>query len=347
MRNWQKFLTEKRLNRLLWMFALITVLLIVANYTNVSYYITAPGVALPLQRIITVEDGAKDAVGAFYLTAVSSKQANLFSFWLINLFQPKGLELSPKEETIPEGIEMNEYIRYMEEMMKESQEYAKIIALQEMGYQTQISGQGAEISDILKTSKAKEILKPGDVIIKVNGDPVELASDAVRLIKSYHNGQVLTLTVKRDSQVIDLDVETIESSDDPEKASIGILIFTHHREVTFPLEINISTNKIIGPSAGMMFTLEIINQLHPEDLTRGYSIAGTGTINPDGSVGSISGVTQKVLASEREGVDFFLTSPENYPTATKTATKLKVIEISTIAEAVEFLLDLREKEKVA
>lgn len=343
MKFWQKIFNEKGLNRLLWIIALLTVFLVIANYTNVSYYITAPGVAMPLQEIITVENGTKDAVGAFYLTAVSSKQANLFSFLLINLFHPKGLKLSPKEETIPQGIEINEYIRYMEEMMNESQEYAKIIALQEMGYKTQISGQGAKISEVLEISKAKKILQPGDVIIGVNGDRVKLASDAVRLVKSYSKGQVITLTVKRDNQVIDIDVETIESSEDPEKASIGILIFTDQREIDFPLEIKILTKNIIGSSAGTMFTLEIINQLHAEDLTRGYKIAGSGTINPDGSIGTISGVTQKVLASEREGADFFLTSPENYPAAVNAASKLKVIEINSIKEAVDFLLGLPAK----
>ncbi len=323
--------------------AVITILLVAANYIKVDFYITAPGVALPLSEIISVEKGEKDAAGAFYLTAVSSKQANLFNLLLISIVRPKGFSLSPKEETIPQDMDMETYLKLMEEMMSESQIYAKVVALRQMGYETQFSGEGAEISEVMESSHARDVLKPGDVIIEINDQKVDLASEAVKLIQNHQIGDVVDVKVKRDDQVLDFKIKTIESGENPEKASIGIYIFTHHREVVFPVDVEIHTENILGPSAGTMFTLEIINQLHPEDLTRGYKIAGTGTIDFDGLVGPISGVTQKVLAAEREGAEYFLSPPDNYQEAVKAAAKLQVIQVKTIEEAVNFLLGLQKK----
>lgn len=58
-------------------------------------------------------------------------------------------------------------------------------------------------------------------------------------------------------------------------------------------KVKIDSHEIGGPSAGLMFTLEIYNQLVDEDLTRGHEIAGTGTINEKGEIGPIGGIQQK------------------------------------------------------
>ncbi len=108
-----------------------------------------------------------------------------------------------------------------------------------------------------------------------------------------------------------------------------------------PFPISIETNKISGgPSAGLMFTLAIYNSLTPVDLTGGRRIAGTGTINLDGSVGPIGGVKQKIFAAEAVGATYFLCPVENYADAVSVAKKIKVIKIATVEQALKFLRNL-------
>ncbi|MFQ5595639.1 MAG: S16 family serine protease, partial [Anaerolineae bacterium] len=95
-----------------------------------------------------------------------------------------------------------------------------------------------------------------------------------------------------------------------------------------------------GPSAGLMFTLTIFNLLTPEDLTGGRRIAGTGTINLDGEVGPIGGVEQKVAGAEGAGAEYFLSPPENHEDALRVAEHIKVVEVATAEEAIQFLRGL-------
>ena len=98
-----------------------------------------------------------------------------------------------------------------------------------------------------------------------------------------------------------------------------------------------------GPSAGLMFALTVYNMLTPTDLTGGRKIAGTGTISPDGKVGPIGGVTQKVAAAEAVGAEYFLSPAENYPDALAVAKRIKVVQVTTIDEAIAFLQGLPRK----
>jgi Lon-like protease len=89
-----------------------------------------------------------------------------------------------------------------------------------------------------------------------------------------------------------------------------------------------------------MFTLTVYNLLQSQDLTGGRKIAGTGTINPDGSVGPIGGIEQKVIAAEAAGAEYFLSPPDNYPAALSAASHIKVVRVATVEQAITFLRSL-------
>ena len=337
------FMNEKRITFLTYLLAIILLFLVASNFIKTDYMLTAPGAALQLEEIITVEKGSKDAEGGLYLTAVSSREASLFNFLYVKIFQPRGIELTPKELTLPPDISMEKYIEIMEDMMFESQMFAKVVALREVGYEPHITGHGAEIIEIMEESKAEEVLKPGDIIIEIGGEEIGLAAEAVQQIRKHDVGEKVDMTVKRDGEKKELEVETIELKDSPNKASVGIYIATYNREYSFPIEVDMATENIIGPSAGTMFALEIVNQLTEGDLTKGYKIAGTGTISLEGEVGVISGVDKKVMAAEAKGISYFLAPAENYDKAVEAATKLEVVKIKTFDDALNFLEGLNEK----
>ena len=128
------------------------------------------------------------------------------------------------------------------------------------------------------------------------------------------------------------------SSDTPK---IGITIDSAGFDFKPPFPVSIVTQKISGgPSAGLMFTLTIYNALSAQDLTGGRKIAGTGTINLDGTVGPIGGVKQKVPAAEATGARYFLCPVDNYADAVSVARTIKVIKIATVQDALDFLHSL-------
>ncbi|WP_369813161.1 S16 family serine protease [Virgibacillus halodenitrificans] len=138
------------------------------------------------------------------------------------------------------------------------------------------------------------------------------------------------------------------------KVGIGIRLVTD-RSVTVDPEVHFSSGRIGGPSAGLMFSLEIFDQLTEEDFTRGYEIAGTGEIDYNGNVGRIGGIDKKVVAADREGADIFFAPNENgnkdsnYQVAKEKAaeidTSMKIVPVNTFQDAVDYLKGLKPASK--
>lgn len=105
-------------------------------------------------------------------------------------------------------------------------------------------------------------------------------------------------------------------------------------------DVEIAVSNISGPSAGLVFTLELIQQLLGEDLTRGHIVAATGTVTPDGDVGPVGGVRHKVIAAERAGADVFVVPDSNAAVAQAAARHIRVIPVRTVSEAVAALRSL-------
>jgi PDZ domain-containing protein len=122
-----------------------------------------------------------------------------------------------------------------------------------------------------------------------------------------------------------------------------VLIRSRGLEYDIPREVNFDTDNIVGPSAGSMFTMEIYNQLTPNDITLGKRIAGTGTVNLDGQVGKIGGVRYKMMAALEAEADLFIVPAENYEEAEAANIDLKLIKVETINDIIKYL----EKEKAA
>ncbi|SDC48027.1 MULTISPECIES: YlbL family protein [unclassified Candidatus Frackibacter] len=330
-----------RLKKIMTIILIIFVVVTLAAIWPTDYYIEAPGIAKELGPLVTVEDGHQDRIkGKFRLTAVSLEPASVLEYYYVSLTKPKGLALTPLKQQLPSGVDPKEYFEMMKEVMKESQLKAKAVALKQAGYDPKITGEGAKIVQVLEKSNAKGKLKKGDIITKIDGEPVELLTEVVSKIRDREVGDWVEVVVKRGEETKEYKIKTKEIEESPGKPSLGVLISSYKRSYEFPVDIEIDSGDIGGPSAGMMFTLEILNHLTEEDLTHGKDVAGTGTIALDGKVGEISGVSQKVLAAEKEGVDIFLAPKNNYQRAKETATQLKVVSVENIEDAINFLNSL-------
>ena len=129
---------------------------------------------------------------------------------------------------------------------------------------------------------------------------------------------------------------------DEGRPMVGFGPATHNPEFAFPIEIDIDSSNIGGPSAGMMYTLAIINVLSEEDITGGFRIAGTGTISTNGDVGPIGGVRQKVVGATLSGAQYILIPEANYEEAlTAEIEGAEIVAVGTIDDALAFLATLR------
>lgn len=315
---------------------IVFIIFVISHFVPVPYQVMEPGIAAELSPMIEVENGYENQ-GEFLLTAVSSRRAMAWDYFYISLFAPEDKELTAIAEQLPENMDMNEYIELMAELMEESKLQAQAVAFRQAGYEVEVSGEGAEVVEVMEDGSAYNNLKKEDLITAVDGKKVEMAADAVNIIKNRNIGDIVKITVLRDGEKLNFDLKTVELEGNKGNPSIGVLISSKGLDYNIPGEVNFKTENIIGPSAGSVFSMEIYNQLTPEDITAGKRIAGTGTISLDGEIGRIDGVKYKIMAAKKAGVDLFIVPEENYETASQFAGELKLLKVNTISDIIEHL----------
>lgn len=309
-----------------------------------NYLVIGPGPVQKLDEMVTVDTGRKDAEGSFLLTAVTSAPAGLPSL-ILALISPD-IDVIKRSQEIPKGMDLERYISIMESLMRESQVVAGAVALERLGYPVKVETV-VRIEAVLDASPARDLLEQGDIILAVDDKRVSTADEAVKIISRRTPGDKVMLIVSRQGKVKALQVPTDVHPEDRTRAAVGVLV-SSSLSYGFPIDIKIDSRNVKGSSGGLMFTLEILNQLDPADLTGGKIIAGTGTIGLDGVIGPIAGVKQKIVAAERGGASYFLVPRENLESAEEIGKRLKSIEVigvSDIDEAIATLDDIARRNK--
>jgi len=296
-----------------------------------------PGSALELDRIVTVEGGEKASQGDLLMTTVSSRDASP-ALYLLALIDPR-VDLRRKKDILPPGKDMREYWEDNRRMMENSQNIAKVLALQYLGIQAELRGRGVLVRGVLPKSPAADKLKEHDVIVSINGTRLGFVEDLMEVMASRSVGDKLEIGIVRNGHAETIEITAGEHPEIPGRAGIGVYIETYGFEASIPREITIAAGSVTGPSAGLMFALEIINQMIPEDLTYGQRIAGTGVLLPDGRVGAVGGVKQKVKAAEAARASVFLVPRANAQDAVSDG--LKIIVVDSLEDALAKLRALQ------
>lgn len=328
----------------------VAVTLILLFPFDVPYYSFSPGPVNDVTDFIEVEDPPTEGVGELFFLTVSLKEVNVIEY--LGALIDQQVDLSPRENVRPVGVSQEDLREQNLALMRNSQDSAKFVALTELGYEVILTGSGAEVQGIVEGSAAEGMLLEGDVIVQVDGVAVEFVDEAVANIGGRAPGDEIVLSIRRivgdENEVENLEIpitlgpfmatdEDGNLIDDPDRGMVGVLLTNAPTETVFPVEIVIDSQNIGGPSAGLMFTLEIMNQLTEDDLTKGRSIAGTGTISRDGTVGAIGGIRQKVYGAIDAGAEFVLVPSANLPDAVDAAgDDITVIEVATIGDALTF-----------
>ncbi len=329
------------LRKLIKAVVILTLIIALGMVIQPDYMLVMPGSTEGLGQLIELEGESRSEDGEFYMVTVSQRQANIWGL-MYGAFHPV-IDIRSFSESIPPGLSQEEYSELLRSWMQDSQNLAQVIALRKTGYDVPIASDGVEVVELIEESPAEGLLEPGDIIKEVDGEEVNLAEDVVHAIQQKEIGEPVTLLISRDESLEEKALTTAYNPEQPDQAALRIYVRTLNWQPLLPFSISIETGPVVGPSAGMMFVLEIIDRMVPENLTRGYKIAGTGTITLDEKVGSIGGVKQKVVAAENAGAEYFLVPEENYQEALQASREIQVVKVGDLDEVIEFLetLDLQ------
>ncbi len=291
--------------------------------------------------LIEIKDAKSyEANGELYITSilVTNPNSPVFGAETIYNWAIGPHVVLPREAVYPPTIEGKAIEKDSRAEMATSKLTASAAALSYLGYQFE---EIYFVSQVRDYSDAKGKLEPGDRILIVDGDTIN-EIEAIRSAYSEKKiGDVIEIKVDRELngetrtfvEKVRL-VSNQEPGADPQRPAIGILVGTTAK---FPVDIEFNIRGVGGPSAGLIFAVGVVEKLAPEDLLRGRKIAGTGTISPNGRVGAIGGIEEKMIGASRKGATIFLAPRENCPDIKHIPKGLKVIPVSTLSEAIAAL----------
>lgn len=339
--------TKKTMNkRKRWFIYLFVILLILVQQIPLPYYYSQPGEASSLKEMITVEEGYEEE-GEFYLTTIRQRRANI-PLYLWAQFSPYR-ELIPREHYLRENETDEQYFHRQTLLMKSAQVAAKIVAYEAAKKEYHVDYRGIRVTQVIEGMDAANHLQEGDLIQQVDGKEVKTVEEMNEQLEKKERGEEVIILLERNGEMVKervmIDVFP-EDIDETGRTGLGISFPVTERDVTFNPDVTIEAGSIGGPSAGLMFSLEIYNQLTATDWTHGLKIAGTGSIDEEGNVGRIGGVEQKVIAADQAQMDVFFApddefSPSNYEQAVKTAeaieTDMEIVPVTHFNEALHYL----------
>ncbi|MGI9021711.1 MAG: YlbL family protein [Acidimicrobiales bacterium] len=303
-------------------------------FIQIPYDTVAPGTARRVDDLISIQGHpAYPPEGRLLFTTVSVRER-------INLWEALAGWLDSdvdviSEEDVRGPLPPEVYHQLNIEAMADSKTSAEAIVLRHLGF-TDISG-GAEVLSIEPGLPVDAVLDPKDVIVAADGKPVSGPSDVINVIRSHQPDDTITLGVTRDGGP-PVDRTTTLVRGDEGQPLLGVRLST---KLKLPFGITIDSGSIEGPSAGVAYSLALLDQLTPGELTGGAKVAATGELGSDGVVSPIGGITQKVAAVRESGAVMFLVPQANFDEAKAHAgDDLGVVAVGTYDDALRALATL-------
>ncbi|HEX3267046.1 MAG TPA: PDZ domain-containing protein [Gaiellaceae bacterium] len=290
--------------------------------------------AHPADPLVTVPgEKPHHAPGPIYFVDVREREARLLER-LFPFARADGSSLVPAPP-IPSAVEQQIGVQDM----VRSQKVAAVVALQHLGYKVRARSDGVTIVLVDPDAPASKVLRTSDVILSADGQKVTSVIRLRAVLAKHRPGDAVRITYRRDGKVRSAKIKTVADPQYPNRALIGVSA-RDALHVTLPVKIKIDAGGVGGPSAGLAFALDILEELG-RDVTHGHKVAATGALDPDGTVGPIGGVKQKTLGVRRAGVDVFLVpAGANAREARRYADGLRIIPVKNFPQALRALATL-------
>ncbi len=319
----------------------LVVLVTVAFSVQLPYVVMSPGLTEDTlgtfdgEPVITIEgQRTYPTTGRLDLTTVSVTRPDyrprlpevLSAWW-------SGDEaVLPDEAIYPEDESPQDLEQQKTQQMLDSQSSAIVAGLNQAGF----DAIDVTVDSVEEGMPADGELRPGDVIVAIDGEATTATGDVVGQITSLPVGTEVLLDVDRDGETKQIAMTTAGASGDS-SSRIGVTLRDDYNP---PFDVNIDLGQDIGgPSAGLMFSLAIYDKLTPASLTGGRFVAGTGTIDAGGTVGQIGGIQQKLAAASDAGADVFLIPAGDCADAVQSphVDDFEAIKVETIEDAIDGL----------
>jgi Lon-like protease len=337
--------SSRRSRRRLWVALTVTVVLLAsavigAAFVRVPYFLVSPGGARATEPLIEVEGttvyGHEGEVAFPTVSLKESTALQALMGWIDPTVDVLDRDMVLRGRTQDENREAN-----LREMA-DSKQVATAVALERLGFDVVENGTGAVIVAVVDGTPAADLLQSADVVVAIDDVPVRLKDDLVAAIGSRRPGDRVVLKVESldGGNPRDVEVELVHQVDDPERPLLGVTLATRDLSYEFPFHVDIDSGRVGGPSAGLSFTLGIMDVLTPSSITGGKRVAATGTMQSDGTVGPVGGVAQKSVAVRRAGIELFLVPRSEYDDAMKYAGDLRVEAVDTLDDALRVLASL-------
>jgi Lon-like protease len=317
---------------------LLVVFLALWRYPS-SQYVFLPDPAHPVAPLVDVSGGHDPTDGGgIYFVDVIVRKATLLERLFGGLHE--GADLHSPEEVVPPGLNDSQQRQVDLSEMQRSQKIAAAVALRALGQKVRAIPTGAIVSGVQRGLPAAGHLRPADVIVAVDGNPVHSPQEVSDAMRQTGVGSRVRFTVLRNKERTDVPVTTVAAGPGSQRAIVGVFL-DQATEIKLPRSVSIDANGVGGPSAGLAFALDVMEELG-RNVDGGLKIAATGEIFLDGKVGPIGGVKQKTIGARKAGVDAFLVPVDNAPEARKYAHGLRIVPVKSFQQALQALKTLQQ-----
>ncbi|MEZ5321753.1 MAG: PDZ domain-containing protein [Microthrixaceae bacterium] len=313
--------------------------MVVAFAVPLPYYTVSPGPARSTEGHITVKGHRSySSKGEVLYTTVSSRQAT--AALLLQAALDRSIDVIGEKEANPTGDREAE-VKVERAEMDQSKLAALVVALDRIGQPATITSTGARIVEVASDVPAARVLRTDDVIVSIDGRAIGVLDEIATVVAGHRPGERVTMTIRRGQRTVEVGVPLASDPDDPSRARIGVHLTPENQKVALPFDVDLDSGQVGGPSAGLAWTLGVIDRLTPGDLTGGKVVAVTGTIDSAGRVGPIGGIAQKAVGAKRVGATEFVypkaTSPADVARLRSVADGLRLIPVATVDDALKAL----------
>jgi Lon-like protease len=305
-------------------------ILLAAAWIPLPYYAVGPGPAREVVPLIAVEGHPTYDSGRLVMTTVAFQKVTGLTAMLA--------WLDPNETVVgqdvlyPPGLTVAQERERSLSQMDTSKIAATSVVLHRLTNYPDDHGEGVLIETVFQKCPAQGELFAGDLVGSIDGTPIDDVEDASRAIGSVAPGDPLTFHISAGGEQHDVTVTRGECPG-ADRPVVGISMVN-----SFPFGVEISSGDVGGPSAGMMYALGLYDLLTPGDLTDGRLIAGTGTMELDGSIGPIGGIADKIVAAHSVGAQVFLVPKDDLAEArTVDAGAMQLISVGSFDDALKAL----------
>lgn len=306
-----------------------------------SSYLILPDPAKPLAPFVKVQGERDGGPGGIYYVDVVIRRATQLER-LVPALRPDGASLVPAHAIVPPGTDFEDRRRQNAQAMTRSQQIAAAVALRAAGEKVVARAEGAIVVAVAPDAPAAGKLEPQQVIVSVDGKAVRTPGALRRRIGERKPGDTVRLGIRRGGSVRVVEVGTVPDPRDRSRPIVGIQVEQAAR-IELPRKVEIDLGNVGGPSAGLAFALDVLEELG-RDVDRGYKVAATGELELDGTVTPIGGAEQKTLGARAAGVDVLVVpAGDNAAVARRYAGGLRVIAVDSFQQALRALATLPRK----